>query len=638
MMERASEGPQHVPTLWLVSLPWQAYDMPSVAIAALSAHIQAVAPMWTVCSCSSQVDIASRIGFPLYEMLQSHLELAELVPMALYYPSRRELAASRFAFLAAQLDQTRHPKQLCPHVTSWSGVYDHCEGVLDTELDALAGAVSATATVLGMTSTIGLFTALVLARKVKALRPDVTTVLGGAVFTGRIAASISEAYEVIDVVVHGEGEDALRNILESLRNRCAQPSAINLPSAYTPPRILRGTQSSDMSQLPIPDYDEFAEAAKRHAIKWVIPLEGSRGCWWGRCAFCSLNAQWNGYREKTVRRVTDEVTYLTTRYNIRDVVFVDNLLNRRDLTDMAAELQQLRKGLRLCGCLRATATSLDVLRLWFAGLTDLVVGIESFSDGCLDRIGKGTSVIDNLAIMKTCCELRITIHANVLVGIPGTTEKEVAECAKNISRYACIYQPCTVTQFQLGIDSPIYNRPEAFGVRNVRHTKTARVGVPSNVLEAIYLCDWDYEESASVSWQPVIDACTAWMSASHGSNALVYEDNKDCVRVGACSRVPRERLLTGSDMELFRYCCVIRPMSKVRQFLEALGYSRAAIQRSLAQLEGYGIVYSDGQQVLTLPVARSPAVAARRMCTDLCATGDNSIDIHKRLPVLEEDQ
>jgi radical SAM superfamily enzyme YgiQ (UPF0313 family) len=116
-------------------------------------------------------------------------------------------------------------------------------------------------------------------------------------------------------------------------------------------------------------------------------------------------------------------------------------------------------------------------------------GIEGLSTAFLRRIGKGTTVIQNLQAMRVCTELGIDNDANLIVDFPGSTPAEVAETARTILDYALGFSPLNVTRFHLGVDSTVDTLRAEFGLRNVRNKDLYRVGMPEDVWARLQLLD-----------------------------------------------------------------------------------------------------------------------------------------------------
>ncbi len=91
---------------------------------------------------------------------------------------------------------------------------------------------------------------------------------------------------------------------------------------------------NDLDSLPTPSFDDYfatlAASPLRSRVRPGLPLETSRGCWWGavhQCTFCGLNGTSLGYRAKSPGRVLAELDDLAGRYQLSDFEAVDNILD-----------------------------------------------------------------------------------------------------------------------------------------------------------------------------------------------------------------------------------------------------------------------------------------------------------------------
>ncbi len=179
----------------------------------------------------------------------------------------------------------------------------------------------------------------------KTIDPQITTVVGGQHFTALAAESLA-AYPPLDVIVRGEGEQTLHELLVALETERALHEVAGLSFrqdgaiVHTPNRPLL----EDLNALPFPAYHRVAASMGKYYFALMEDqdapfgiIEGSRGCGHD-CAYCSQWGFWHRtHRLKTAERIVAEMeslhtTYGTTFFWLAD----DNFTLGRRVQDLCA--------------------------------------------------------------------------------------------------------------------------------------------------------------------------------------------------------------------------------------------------------------------------------------------------------------
>jgi ribosomal peptide maturation radical SAM protein 1 len=637
----------------LVAMPWFWAQVPSAELGVLSAHVRRQRPKDTVSAHFAYLDLAASLGLEAYNLLaEQNRMLGEPLYLTFLYPER--LLRARMGFIGMAewiIGRTHEPAVLAAGATGWGAAFDRIQAQLAEHLEALALALAAQASVVELNAAhydCQLFASLALARRYKQLRPEGTVIIGGVCVSGRVGPSLLSEYEWLDYIVQGEVERPLVALLDALdEHRADAPIkgvlSRRIPSAAAPPpptvqirgtrprRDATGTSASSrddvgsMEELPYPDFDVYAERARELDIPWSLQIEGSRGCWWDRakrtgdpraiCLFCSLTAQTNGYHEKSVDRLVDEVTALCRRHERTSVQFWDLIMRNKGIPELATALKATGLELSFYHELRAQISPSELVHLWQAGLTSVQFGIEGLSSSFLERIGKGTSVIQNLQSMKVCEELGIENGANLLIDFPGTTAEEVEQTRNTILHFALPYRPCFLAPFQLSVGSTVDSVPDEFGITNVRNADVYRAGMPLDVWRRLRLFNLDFDATApKPSWDRVREACEVWRRkyAARSGPMLCYRDGGTFLIIrDARGDSVKETVLRGLERRLYLYCCQIR---STPQLLAAFAEATAeAIHEALDRLVSAELVYKEGSRFLSLAIASSPAAAVARI-------------------------
>ena len=274
---------------------------------------------------------------------------------------------------------------------------------------------------------------LALARRLKAARPGMRILLGGACVHGSMGEAYARAFsDTVDHVFTGEADVVFPAFLEAL---AAGRDGQELPGVTRD-----GMQSApaepvkDLDALPEPDYDDYfaaraecAAAGQRLLERRELPFESSRGCWWGQkiqCSFCGINGVGMAYRVKSVDRVVGELEHLATRYHSTDLEAADNILPHAAYRGLLPGLATLGLDLRLTYEIKANVARDDVAALRAAGVVLVQPGVESFSDHVLQLMRKGVTGLQNIQLLKWLQEFGIGAYYHVLVGFPGETDAD----------------------------------------------------------------------------------------------------------------------------------------------------------------------------------------------------------------------
>jgi ribosomal peptide maturation radical SAM protein 1 len=600
----------------LVAAPWALYNRPSIQIGALGAYLRKAFPGLRVRHHHFFLALAARLGFETYQPLSERSFLAESVYAALLYPERRPEIGARFKRLAGRRSALADVK--------WTDLLDLAQATADAFLEDIDWERSLLA---GFTVGLCQLSAtLYLVTRVKARCPDLPIVVGGAAIPHSGAVGLTQAFPEIDLVVSGEGERPLGHIVTHLRagkSLATLPLHMGVTNRHAALNALPGVhQVKILDQLPPPDYDAYFDLLGRLAPEQrffpVLPVEASRGCWWqkplgvGRsrgCAFCNLNLQWQGYRAKSPERVGQEVDTLTDRHQTLSVAFVDNVLPREGIADLSDALRGLDKDLRLFAEVRATTGYGDLAALRRAGAERLQVGIEALSTSLLKRLGKGTTAIDNLYLMKVCEVLGLINSANLILHFPGSTAAEVAETLAAID-LAKPFRPLKCVSFWLGLESPVWRDPKAFGLRAVwPHPHLAKLFPPS-VANRLTFMTYGYRGDRLRQyrrWRPVERKVAAWRRTYErlrppeaDTPALYMRDGgRFAIIVEHRERgLPRKHRLTGPSRAIYQYCQRPRSMGRLRAKFDRV--SEAELRSFLKMMTGKGLMYADGERFLSL--------------------------------------
>lgn len=607
----------------LISAPWPLYNRPSIQLGALKAFLLRQFPGLQVDAHHLFLHVARGIGYSSYQRICQRTWLAESVYAALLHPSMHDRAGRLFRRQARGDARLRGIDFDCL-VRTTGEVSDRWIEEIDGSKWLLAGFSN---------SLCQLTATLYFIRRLKARWPDLPVVLGGAGMVPAAADALRGAFAEIDVVVSGEGERPLADLVShfmsggSVRTLSAGDGANRSPEAACRPRF---DQMPDLSDLPMPNFDDYftllAAFPSEDRFFPELPVEMSRGCWWRRgdagrgrsgCRFCNLNLQWEGYRCKTGDRMVAEVDALTRRHRVLSVAFMDNALPPSGVEKAFSRLAGLNKDLSLFAEVRATIGRQPLEALHRAGLREVQVGIEALGGRLLRRFNKGTRVIDNLAIMKRCQELGIENRSNLILEFPGSDEADVAETLRNLD-FAAWFRPLRPVSFWLGYGSAVWRRPKEYGLRAVyNHPNYASIFPEGPLLRLSHMIQayrGDRRRQQAL-WRPVRRRLKEWkvlyrnLSGNGCGHPLSYGDGVDFILIRQCrsNQAPLNHRLTGMSRRIYLFCAHHRSVKSIVDRFPDVEADR--LLAFLKQMVDMRLMFEDNGRYLSLAV---------RSCQNLC--------------------
>ncbi len=256
---------------------------------------------------------------------------------------------------------------------------------------------------------------LALASAAKARLPRLVVAVGGHSASFIAETLLAQSEGAIDVVLRGEGETAIPELIAALgagRALSSVPGAVTAAGKGPPPRLV-----ADLDAL-LP-----ARHLLRHPRKYFIGLldpaasiEFTRGCPWD-CAFCSA---WTFYGRSYRRRQAEAIAEELARIAAEGIFIVDDVAFIHPEDGMAIADAIERRGLRKRYYLETRADVLlrhpEVFRRWQRlGLAMMFMGLEAIDEEGLKLYRKRVSLSRNFEALALARQLGITVAINLIV-------------------------------------------------------------------------------------------------------------------------------------------------------------------------------------------------------------------------------
>ena len=466
---------------------------------------------------------------------------------------------------------------------------------------------------------------LLLARLLKSRFPGKFIILGGANCDGPMGIELHRRFPFLDFVCSGEADISFPELATAIRDRRPVPAIGGIVMRRDGESLMsfHPEPVQNLDALPFPDYSDYYvqfERAFGTPAACVLPIETSRGCWWGarsQCRFCGLNPQNIAFRTKSPSRVVEELWFLTQTCRPAAVAMTDNILGMDSFRELLPALGARQLPAGIFYEVKANLNSSQVRSLADAGIRWVQPGIESLNDHSLQLMAKGVSALQNVQVLRFCLEHGVQPIWNFLSGVPGETQTDYEKTIALIRSVTHLPPPDGSSAFCLHRFSPWFREPERYGLRNVRPKPSYRFVYPfsgSELAGLAYYFDFDYDpdvtppdgrplEEALRHWRECSDRGAFLRSVASSSTSLLIEDGRE---KGGALRY----LLQYGQKDLYEFCDQVRGLSEIlRHSRELYGGAVAgsAVQEWLDAMVSLRLMARDDNRYLSLAVALNGA-------------------------------
>jgi ribosomal peptide maturation radical SAM protein 1 len=510
----------------LVELPFKTFSRPSLGLSLLKAALVEAGHACTIRY--ANLDFAALIGHDTYQTLAERVPEPLLLGDLVFAPAV-DAESGRFAalrdagplFLADGSPIGRAPDWL------WERMPELQRQAVDFAARCAAEIADSDYDIIGFSCMFQTLPSLAVARELKARAPDKRIVFGGSHCEGEMGVALHESYPWIDFVCRGEGERLLADLVAELTSSDAPafdalPGLVWRDQGATRAGGEDGDRLDDLDRLPRPSYDDWLEQLRRVAPSLQpddleLPLEASRGCWYGQkhhCTFCGLNGASLTFRSKSAGRVLDELRDLD-RYGIRFIYGVDLILDHRYFETLLPALAREPFEHIIFFETKSNLTRAQLESLASARITLIQPGIESLSTPVLTLMRKGVTAYQNLRLLKWAVEYGIGVFWTLLYGFPGETEDAYREMAEMLPAITHLMPPQGGYKVRVDRFSPLHFDSEALGVGQTRPVDAYGMihRVPKEMLRRLAYHFEPVEDGRSFAYmQPVADELRTWQA------------------------------------------------------------------------------------------------------------------------------
>jgi len=347
---------------------------------------------------------------------------------------------------------------------------------------------------------------LTLARILRTHYPHLHITIGGSVFA-RHQDILQDKKALFEEMFHSivlfEGEHPLDQLLKQLKDKQPLDTVPNLIYIKNG-EVVRNASSKALpyDQLACPNFDDLP--LNKYLMPYpVLPYMASRGCYWGKCTFCTHSFIYDShYRKENEERVAEELDYLGKKYKTKFFTFSDEAISPNAFNRMSKAILSQGVEMRALGMLKFESDSVETVELfenmYRAGFLMLFFGLESANDRILSIIEKGCDQATEKRVLGNSSLAGIWNHLYLFFGFPTEEKHEAQETIDFTVQHGELgdgtIHSIGQSIFSLEKDSAIYHNPTKFQIDKVLHD-------PDRDMAIIF----DYEIEKGMSKDEVLD-------------------------------------------------------------------------------------------------------------------------------------
>ncbi len=254
-----------------------------------------------------------------------------------------------------------------------------------------------------------------------------------------------------DFLMVGEGEKSITEFAEYSEDKRKVEDVSNL-IWFNGKEVICNQRPAEISfnEIATPDFSGI-DFSKYFSPETVLPMQLSKGCYWGKCTFCDYYYGQQCYSTKKIDDVIAEIKHYIALYGVKHFLFIDEAIppvyynNLSDaIIDNGLEIYfysfvRLEKGF-----------TKEVLKnMHKAGFRIGLWGYEAKSERIMKMMNKGIDTEERLRILKDAHDAGIWNNALFIMGYPTETKDEIDSTIETIYKNRTIIDSCTPSNFSL---------------------------------------------------------------------------------------------------------------------------------------------------------------------------------------------
>jgi len=316
--------------------------------------------------------------------------------------------------------------------------------------------------------------ALTLTRILKE-KSKVKIVIGGNIISriDKELKNIPEAFDIFyDYIIAGLGEKSLTQLMDILSGKSKGYNKVKglIYKHNDKIYIEKPDLNYDINKSAIISLDGI-KLDNYYTPDIIMPIQATKGCYWGKCSFCGLHYPAKKYRLKKPQNVVDEIEFLNKNYGIKIFEFIDEALHPLYLEKIADDILSRNLKIKYVCCARlenGIYSQKMCEKLYLSGLRLIEFGFETAVERLYKKLNKGIEFNNRLEIVELFAKSGIWTYIYAIIGYPSETKEEALKTINLAADNNHIIDTLFIHPFWLDKKAPIIKNYKKHNITKIR--------------------------------------------------------------------------------------------------------------------------------------------------------------------------
>lgn len=299
-------------------------------------------------------------------------------------------------------------------------------------------------------------------------------VVFGGNYINQIEQSIKKYTEIFDIfcdaMLSGDGEKNIVSLAKYVSGE-SEISSVPLLTYKADGKVITNPfgEKINMNEVALPDFSDY-DFSQYFSPHPVLPLQLSKGCYWGRCNFCDYFHGQQGYSPKCISAVVDDIQYMCEKYGQKHFVFTDEAIPPQYYKSLAKEInsRDLEIYYYSFARLEKSFTKEVFDELYQSGARLFLWGYEAKSERVMKLMNKGIDIEERELILEQSAKAGIWNDGLFIFGYPTETYEEI-ELTKSFieNDERRLIHSCTLSNFSYRRNAELIKAVGTLGIKSL---------------------------------------------------------------------------------------------------------------------------------------------------------------------------